>query len=532
MRNTIIVACAAAIMVMGIYGSAVILFDEERLKSLVAQHVESRTGRKIEIRGDLRIRFFPGLRLSAENVLLSGPVGFDGPEFFTADRLDMQVRLLPLIRGQVRASEVRLGGARINLHTDEDGSSSLDGLIGDGERPGHSDWLNGPITIEDVRVSVSDGQLQLRESFEVQLIELDGYAPGRPLEFRFRGNVGEPAMFDWLEVDGLLVGGDAGRLRLSNMSLKGALDDGQYLVEMLGNVTLTPGVPLQVSVDGANLQVNEHEFSLDLNYHGTERPHFSAQLGAELLDVDVRTLVDKLATLAYQPADSATLAVLRGMDFVTRIEVAQVARLGLTLEGFKMNLRARSGRVVAEGIEATAPGCVIRGSAEMDLRSSVPELSTTIQADIAHMSSLLHALRFDLMIGGAGSMGLELSAVPPVTLGGVAGWIGTGSVELFDGRWPLLGAMAPVSQGFTGSEQFEYLRGAIGLEQRGIELTGLQLVSGDMVVDGSLGLVWLGRGLEGSLQLTAEDRIVRLELTGSVDQPEMSHTPVLLPPPL
>lgn len=531
MRNTIIVACAAAIMVLGIYGSAVILFDEDRLKSLVAQHVENRTGRKIEIRGDLRIRFFPGLRLSAENVLLSGPVGFDGPDFFTADRLDMQVRLLPLIRGQVRASEVRLGGARINLHTDEDGSSSLDGLLGDGERAGSSDWLNGPITIDDVRVSVSDGQLQLRESFEVQRIELDGYAPGQPLEFRFRGNVGEPAMFDWLEVDGLLVAGDAGRLRLSNMSLKGALDDGEYLVEMLGNVTLTPGVPLQVSVDGATLKVNEHEFRLNLNYHGTERPHFSAQLGAELLDVDVLALIDKLSSIPYQPAESATQAVFRGMDFVTMIEVAQVARLGLTLEGFKMNLRARQGRVIAESIEATAPGGVIRGSAEMDLRSSLPELSVTVHTDIAHMSSLLHALRFDLMIGGAGSMALDLTGVPPTASGGIAGWIGTGSVELWDGRWPLLGAMAPASLGFSGSEQFEYLRGSIGLDQSGLELTDFQLVSGELVADGRIGLVWLGQGLDGSLQLTAEDRIIRLELAGSVDQPEMSHMPILLPPP-
>jgi AsmA protein len=531
MRNTIIVACALAIMLMGIYGSAVILFDEDRLKSLVAQHVENRTGRKIEIRGDLRIRFFPGLRLSAENVMLSGPVGFDGPDFFTADRLDMQVRLLPLIRGQVRASEVRLGGARINLHTDEDGSSSLDGLLGDGERANSSDWLNGPITIEDVRVSVSDGQLQLRESFEVQRIELDGYAPGQPLEFRFRGNVGEPAMFDWLEVDGLLVAGDAGRLRLSNMSVQGALDDGQYLVEMLGNVTLTAGIPLQVSVDGATLKVNEHEFRLNLNYHGTERPHFSAQIGAELLDVDVLALVGKLSSLPYEPANSVTDSVLRGMDFVTMIEVAQVARLGLTLEGLKMNVRARDGRVMAEGIEATAPGGVIRGSAEMDLRKSVPELSTTIHADIAHMSSLLHALRFDLMIGGAGSMRLDLTGVPPTVSGEVAGWIGTGSVELWDGRWPLLGAMAPASLGFSGSEQFEYLRGAIGLEQTGLELTDFQLVSGELVADGRIGLVWLGQGLEGSLQLTDEDRIIRVELAGSVDQPEMSHTPILLPPP-
>ncbi|MCH8478697.1 MAG: hypothetical protein LAT56_12240 [Wenzhouxiangella sp.] len=78
MRNTFIVVAAAAIMMLGILGSGIIFLDEQRLKSLVAQHVENQTGRRLEIRGPLRVRLFPGLRISAEQVLMLPPEGFDG----------------------------------------------------------------------------------------------------------------------------------------------------------------------------------------------------------------------------------------------------------------------------------------------------------------------------------------------------------------------------------------------------------------------------------------------------------------------
>ncbi|MFU8833571.1 MAG: AsmA family protein, partial [Wenzhouxiangella sp.] len=119
MRSLLVIIACLIIMLLGLFGTAAILFDEGRVKSLVARHIENQTGHRVEIQGALKLRFFPNVNLSAERVVLSRPDDAEGPAFFTSDRLDMQLRLLPLIRGRVDATEVRLGGARINYASNQ-----------------------------------------------------------------------------------------------------------------------------------------------------------------------------------------------------------------------------------------------------------------------------------------------------------------------------------------------------------------------------------------------------------------------------
>src|SRR6056297_3297937 len=75
MRNWVMVSASVLIILVGLYGSAVVLLNEARLKGLLIEHIERDSGRSIDIRGDLKVRFFPGLRLEAEDVVIvpSGP---------------------------------------------------------------------------------------------------------------------------------------------------------------------------------------------------------------------------------------------------------------------------------------------------------------------------------------------------------------------------------------------------------------------------------------------------------------------------
>jgi AsmA protein len=529
--NSFIVFCALAIMLLGIFGSAFILFDEERLKALVAEQVEAHAGRRIDIRGELKVRLFPGLRLSADRIVLSGPRDFEGPMLMSADRLDMQVRLLPLIRGIVDATSVDLGGVRLNLHTDASGISSLDGLLSlaDVSRPSPS-WTSGPIVLEDLTVSLSDSESALRESFEIERMELDGFAVGQPLQFRYRGNLGEPAIFDELEIDGLLVSSESGQLRLSNMRLAGIMDGGRYQLEILGGVSVRARPEINLLLEDGRLRLNQHEFELGMRYRGTERPMVSLDLAAENLDVDVMILLDRIMGVPYQPADSAVLTALRGLDFDARLEVGQAGDVGLVLEGLSMVVTGYSGSIEVESLVSSVPSGVLNGRARLDLRYPEPFWMTSFQADLSRLQPVLSALGREWRLDGSGQIRLDLETLAPVEASEAVRWTGSGHIELWDGTWSLLHSIFEEFPGHGENGRFDTMRSELLLQGDSIMLRRLAVLRDTKTLGGEVSMLMSTGELDGLVHLVANGDYSQLELGGTLDYPDLVASPVTVRP--
>ncbi len=529
MRNAVVIFAAATIMVLGVIGSGIIFLDEQRLKSLVAQHVENHTGRRIEIRGPLRVRLFPGLSLRAEQVIMLPPDGFEGPELFRAEQVDMRVRLLALVRGRVDASDVRLSGARINLHTDPSGRSSLEGL-GLARAPGLSDWTSGPISLEHAVISFSDAGRAGSEVLEMERIDLAGVRPGSPVEFRFRGNMEEPAAFDSLEVDGLLVPAANGVARLSNMRLLAVLDGGRYQLELRGNVNYSGQPPMRLDLDGGLLMINEHRFLIEGSYLAGDRPYLSAFLASDFFDVDVLALVAKLADLSQLPPESGVMTALRGFDFDVVAEVAQVAELGLVLENPRLSIEGRAGLVAMELAPTRVPGAELAASATVDLRQQPAQVDSLLTADLTSASDLLRSLRLPRFLDGEGSLVLELVAVPESGDVAAASWAGQGTVELWSGQWPLLAELTDGREYRGEDQQFDLLRAELVLSTRSLEARSLSLVGSDKVISGSSGFRIDDQMLFGRLHLHSVDGLEQIELAGSLAEPQVRRAPLVLPP--
>ena len=529
MRNAVVVFAAATIMVLGIVGSSVIFLDEQRLKLLVAQHVENHTGRRIEIQGPLRLRLFPGLRLTAEQVIMLPPEGFDGPELFRAEQVDMRVRLLALVRGRVDASDVRLSGARINLHTDPSGRSNLEGL-GRDRPPGLSDWTSGPISLEHAVVSFTDAGRAGREILEMDRIDLAGVTPGSPVEFRFRGNMEEPAAFDSLEVDGLLVPGNNGNARLSNMRLLAVMDGGRYQAELRGNVSYSSQPPMSLDLDGGMLMLNQHRFLVEGAYLSGDRPYLSASLASDFFDVDVLALVGKLAELSQLPAESGILTALRGFDFDVVAEVSKVAELGMVLEGARVEAAGRSGLVALELDQTSVPGAELAASIALDLRHQPAQVDSLVTADVSSAAALLRALRLPPFLDGQGDLLLELAAVSGDLIDQPASWAGHGTVELWGGEWPLLEGLEGAQASDPVSQQFDLLRAELSLLPGSLEVGSLSVVSPGRVVSGNAGFQLEDQGLRGQLQVHSDEGLEQLELAGSLIHPQLTRLPLLVPP--
>lgn len=141
----------------------VMLFvDPNDYRDDISAAVESRTGRKLALTGDLKLSVFPWVALETGAATLSDAPGFGDEPFVSIDGARVSVRLLPLLRGRLEVGKIRLDGARIRLITDEQGRDNWADLgkrdeaqpqteTGSGELPTIAglEITNSSVTMED-----------------------------------------------------------------------------------------------------------------------------------------------------------------------------------------------------------------------------------------------------------------------------------------------------------------------------------------------------------------------------------------------
>lgn len=99
----------------------VLLVDPNDYRDDIERMVESKTGRKLTLGGELKLSVFPWIALETGPASLGDAPGFGPEPFVSIEEARVGVRLLPLLRGAIEVGSVRLAGARIRLITDEQG---------------------------------------------------------------------------------------------------------------------------------------------------------------------------------------------------------------------------------------------------------------------------------------------------------------------------------------------------------------------------------------------------------------------------
>ncbi|TDJ14969.1 MAG: AsmA family protein [Gammaproteobacteria bacterium] len=100
---------------------ATALIDSNQYKHRIIALVKEHTGQELHIDGDLRLRLFPGLRLTASHIRLANPPGFSSSDLARLPWLMVEVKLLPLLAGRVEVGTVDVVGLRLNLERDQHG---------------------------------------------------------------------------------------------------------------------------------------------------------------------------------------------------------------------------------------------------------------------------------------------------------------------------------------------------------------------------------------------------------------------------
>ncbi len=169
-----------------------LLFDPNDYKDFAAGWVSERTGRQLEIEGDLELSFFPWLGVSTGRLSLSNAPGFEPAAFATVESAAVRVKLMPLLDRRFEMDTVELNGLLLNLARNGAGQGNWEDLLGRAETgepsgPGTSATAGESIQIAGLRVADAtifwreDGD-QVRYIARELSLDTGTLQPGQPVD--------------------------------------------------------------------------------------------------------------------------------------------------------------------------------------------------------------------------------------------------------------------------------------------------------------------------------------------------------------
>ncbi|CAM3790237.1 AsmA family protein [Polynucleobacter brandtiae] len=111
------------LVVMGIwYASS--LVNPTQLAVLLTSSVKTATGRDLRISGPIKLQFFPGIAVSAEQLTLSNTAWGSQSDFLTLDQISLNIKLLPLLSKRVDIDSIELKGLDLFLQKNRSGQAN------------------------------------------------------------------------------------------------------------------------------------------------------------------------------------------------------------------------------------------------------------------------------------------------------------------------------------------------------------------------------------------------------------------------
>ncbi len=127
-RFKIIFSILLSILFLGGVGAWYIAsaVDPVKLTTLLVSSVKSYTGRDLKIAGPVSLSFFPRISVSAERLSLSNAAWADAPEMLTLNRIELNIKMLPLLKGRIESANVELRGLELYLQKNVLGNRNWD----------------------------------------------------------------------------------------------------------------------------------------------------------------------------------------------------------------------------------------------------------------------------------------------------------------------------------------------------------------------------------------------------------------------
>ena len=459
--RTALAIVALAVLVL------VLLWDWNWFKGPVERIVSAKTGRSFDIGGNLDVDLGRTTVIRAERLVLGNADWSDTPDMASTDRLDLHVRVFPLLAGRVHIPELRLAKPDLLLETGEDGGNwrfkDMSGE-GDGPRIDHLLVDEGRLRFIDAAAETDiDLAVASKDSEDPSLRPLalagDGHWRGEP--FELAGAVASPlALRDTDKPYAIDLRASAGATRahargaitrllgLSAFDIEMALSgkDLEDLYPLLG-IALPHTPPYELDgrlvrddavwrYEGFSGKVGDSDLGGTAKVTtGRERLLFEGDLRSKLLDFDdlagfVGGAPDSGAGEtgnAELEADAARraaegklipdtpyeLAKLRTMDADVRWKAGRIEAPGWPLDDMDVHIVLEAGLLRLDPLDFGVSGGRIRSTVRMDARQDTIQTNAAIRArglelgrlfpDAELAQDAIGRISGDLDLGGTGN---------------------------------------------------------------------------------------------------------------------------------
>lgn len=95
--------------------------DPNKYKGRISQYVYAKTGQVLVINGAMEWSVFPWIGLKANKLEYYNPPSFVPKKFVSAKEMDIKIKMIPLVRGNIEVGNITLDGVVLNLIKNKDG---------------------------------------------------------------------------------------------------------------------------------------------------------------------------------------------------------------------------------------------------------------------------------------------------------------------------------------------------------------------------------------------------------------------------
>ena len=392
-------ALVALLIVVAAATIFLLTFDANENKQSIADLVKEQTGRELVLDGDVGFSIFPQITITLGSAQLSNAEGFTADVFAQVEKVMASVELLPLFIGNIQIDTIKLQGLQVNLETKASGKTNWDDLAiseSDASKTKQAGSAEG-LAISIGGIQINDAQVhyvnhKTRATLRIDLIELETGALGRGDETHIHSVMQVQQDDTRLE---MVLDTQAHtdfankRYQLEDLELNmivhmAGLPDGQIGLHM----TADGGADLKqesISLDPFVLTLDQDTVRGELNIKSFSRPNIRFALSSKALNLDPWLTTDEPIAAAAPAKSDDVIALptemLRSLNLMGEIDVAELNVSGLTLGNLKTKLVSKSGVLEIKQLDADFYQGHINAQAKLDVRKSEPRyvVSSTLQ---------------------------------------------------------------------------------------------------------------------------------------------------------
>jgi len=123
---------ALVLLVVAAAVAATVFINPNDYKDDIVKLVHDKTGRELQLKGDIKLSLFPWLGLELGQTRFGNAPGFGAQPMASIESVDVKLRLLPLLRKEVEVDTIVLDGLKLNLQRNKAGVSNWDDLVSAG----------------------------------------------------------------------------------------------------------------------------------------------------------------------------------------------------------------------------------------------------------------------------------------------------------------------------------------------------------------------------------------------------------------